>query len=66
MHVKDQIADMTRETSMQLHFHSSRAQRIEEDVYNVRAAELMSHKRWVTRHVAGVRDRLQAEKYDNF
>ncbi len=45
--------------SMQQHMHSMRSQRVEEDVYHVRAAEVMAHKAWVARHVNGMYVRFE-------
>ena len=59
----DRVAEIKSEAEMQVHLHASRPQHIEEDLYNVRAAELVAHKRWVARHVAGVKDKLLQEKY---
>ena len=54
--------ELRSEWQMLLHFHGSRKQRVEEDVHNVRAAELVAHKRWMARHVSGMEDKFKSEK----
>ncbi|XP_049623618.1 coiled-coil domain-containing protein 180 [Suncus etruscus] len=56
------------ELELHLHLHQPRAQYIEKDVYNVRAAELLLHQERLNQHCAGVMETLKKEQilFDQF
>ncbi|XP_054440931.1 LOW QUALITY PROTEIN: coiled-coil domain-containing protein 180 [Pteronotus mesoamericanus] len=60
--VATKIDELESELELRLRLHKPRAQRIEEDIHNVRAAELLLHQERVDSHCAGVVEALRKEK----
>nr|CAB3228335.1 coiled-coil domain-containing protein 180-like [Phallusia mammillata] len=56
--------ELVSELDLRLHLHAPRAKRIEVDVRNVRAAELVLHKERVTRHCRGITAALATLKHE--
>ncbi|XP_078502270.1 coiled-coil domain-containing protein 180 isoform X2 [Lissotriton helveticus] len=56
--VSAKMEELKSELELRLHLHQPRSQRIEKDIHNVRAAELLLHSDRVERHCAGVVDAL--------
>ncbi|XP_066293451.1 coiled-coil domain-containing protein 180-like [Branchiostoma lanceolatum] len=54
--------ELNSELDLRLHLHSPRAKRIEMDVHNVRAAELVMHQERVSRHCKGITTALNELK----
>ncbi|XP_067397987.1 coiled-coil domain-containing protein 180 [Emydura macquarii macquarii] len=54
--------ELNSELQLRLHMHQSRHERIEKDIHNVRAAELLLHQERLERHCAGVVEALNKEK----
>ncbi|KAM5258480.1 coiled-coil domain-containing protein 180 isoform 2-T4 [Hipposideros larvatus] len=55
------IDELDSELELRLHLHHPRAQRIERDIHNVRAAELLLHQERLDSHCAGVIEALKKE-----
>ncbi|XP_045696693.1 coiled-coil domain-containing protein 180 isoform X2 [Phyllostomus hastatus] len=60
--VANKIDELESELELRLHLHEPRAQRIEKDIHNVRAAELLLHQERLASHCAGVMEALKKEK----
>ncbi|KAM5329415.1 coiled-coil domain-containing protein 180 isoform 2-T3 [Glossophaga mutica] len=56
------IGELESELELRLHLHEPRAQHIEKDIHNVRAAELLLHQERLASHCAGVMEALKKEK----
>ncbi|CAM9821291.1 unnamed protein product [Rangifer tarandus platyrhynchus] len=56
------IDELDSELELRLHLHQPRAQRIEKDIHNVRAAELLLHQERLDSHCAGVMETLRKER----
>uniref|UniRef100_A0A8C3X0U9 Coiled-coil domain containing 180 n=1 Tax=Catagonus wagneri TaxID=51154 RepID=A0A8C3X0U9_9CETA len=56
------IDQLDSELELRLHLHQPRAQRIEKDIHNVRAAELLLHQERLDSHCAGVVETLRKER----
>ncbi|XP_038601201.1 coiled-coil domain-containing protein 180 isoform X2 [Tachyglossus aculeatus] len=56
--------ELNSELELRFHLHEPRAQRIETDIYSVRAAELLLHQERLDRHCAGVIEALDKEKVE--
>nr|XP_033817554.1 coiled-coil domain-containing protein 180 [Geotrypetes seraphini]XP_033817555.1 coiled-coil domain-containing protein 180 [Geotrypetes seraphini] len=56
--------ELTAELKLFCHLQEPRAQRIQKDVYHVRAAELLLHQQRVESHSAGVKESLKRMKSD--
>lgn len=52
--VQAKVEELNSELDLRLHLHEPRAARAEQDVHNVRAAELVMHRERVDRHCRGV------------
>nr|XP_035108451.2 coiled-coil domain-containing protein 180 isoform X2 [Callithrix jacchus] len=59
--VATKIDELDSELELCLHLHQPRAQQIEEDIHNVRAAELLLHQERLDSHCAGVTETLKKE-----
>ncbi|KAM4663369.1 coiled-coil domain-containing protein 180 [Discoglossus pictus] len=57
--------ELKSELDLRYHLHLPRSQRIEMDIHNVRAAELLHHSERVDRHCAGVDKALNQLKNDS-
>ncbi|CAF1026509.1 unnamed protein product [Adineta ricciae] len=51
--------ELDKELDFQMHLHEPRRMRIENDVHNIRAAELTSHDERIERHIRGVDETLE-------
>ncbi|RNA29598.1 coiled-coil domain-containing protein [Brachionus plicatilis] len=51
-------AEIDKELELRIHLHEPRIKRVEMDVHNVRAAELIMHEERVERHCAGVQEAI--------
>ncbi|CAM4857478.1 unnamed protein product [Rotaria socialis] len=51
--------ELEREMDFQMHLHEPRRVRIETDIHNVRAAEIVMHDERVERHLRGVQETLE-------
>uniref|UniRef100_A0A2K5JC45 DUF4455 domain-containing protein n=1 Tax=Colobus angolensis palliatus TaxID=336983 RepID=A0A2K5JC45_COLAP len=60
--VATKISELDSELELHLHLHQPRAQQIEKDIHNVRAAELLLHQERLDRHCAGVTETLKKER----
>ncbi|KAM7451254.1 hypothetical protein ABFA07_001297 [Porites harrisoni] len=60
--VSAKIEELNSELDLRLHLHEPRAARAEQDVHNVRAAELVMHRERVERHCKGVTTSLNEFK----
>ncbi|XP_053512070.1 coiled-coil domain-containing protein 180 isoform X2 [Artibeus jamaicensis] len=60
--VANKIDELESELELRLHLHEPRAQHIEKDIHNVRAAELLLHQERLASHCAGVMEALKKEK----
>ncbi|KAB1280424.1 Coiled-coil domain-containing protein 180 [Camelus dromedarius] len=60
--VATKIDELDSELELRLHLHQPRAQQIEKDIHNVRAAELLLHKERLDTHCAGVMEMLRKER----
>ncbi|XP_036891766.1 coiled-coil domain-containing protein 180 isoform X2 [Sturnira hondurensis] len=60
--VANKIDELGSELELRLHLHEPRAQHIEKDIHNVRAAELLLHQERLASHCAGVMEALKKEK----
>ncbi|KAJ1134306.1 hypothetical protein NDU88_000758 [Pleurodeles waltl] len=60
--VSAKMEELKSELGLRLHLHEPRSQRIEKDIHNVRAAELLLHSDRVKRHCAGVLEALAKMK----
>uniref|UniRef100_A0A8D1M9A2 Coiled-coil domain containing 180 n=1 Tax=Sus scrofa TaxID=9823 RepID=A0A8D1M9A2_PIG len=60
--VATKIDQLDSELELRLHLHQPRAQRIEKDIHNVRAAELLLHQERLDSHCAGVTETLRKER----
>ncbi|XP_054545105.1 coiled-coil domain-containing protein 180 [Talpa occidentalis] len=60
--VSTKINQLESELELYLHLHQPRAQNIEKDIHNVRAAELLLHQERLDSHCAGVVETLKKEK----
>nr|XP_012331190.2 coiled-coil domain-containing protein 180 isoform X1 [Aotus nancymaae]XP_021521167.1 coiled-coil domain-containing protein 180 isoform X1 [Aotus nancymaae] len=60
--VATKIDELDSELELHLHLHQPRAQQIEEDIHNVRAAELLLHQERLDSHCAGVTETLKKEQ----
>ncbi|XP_054582862.1 coiled-coil domain-containing protein 180 [Eptesicus fuscus] len=60
--VSTKIDQLDSELELRLHLHQPRAERIEKDIHNVRAAELLLHQERLDSHCAGVLEALKKEK----
>ncbi|KAM9642245.1 coiled-coil domain-containing protein 180 [Trichechus inunguis] len=60
--VATKIEELESELELRLHLHQPRAQRIERDIHNVRAAELLLHQERLDSHCAGVVEALKKER----
>ncbi|OCT65355.1 coiled-coil domain-containing protein 180 isoform X1 [Xenopus laevis] len=58
-------AELSSELELRYHLHEPRSQRIEMDVHNVRAAELILHSQRVDRHCEGVSQALAQLKSES-
>nr|XP_019584733.1 PREDICTED: coiled-coil domain-containing protein 180 isoform X2 [Rhinolophus sinicus] len=56
------IDELDSELELRLHLHQPRAQRIEKDIHNFRAAEVLLHQQRLDRHCAGVTEALKKER----
>uniref|UniRef100_H2Z2Y9 DUF4455 domain-containing protein n=1 Tax=Ciona savignyi TaxID=51511 RepID=H2Z2Y9_CIOSA len=61
---KNKQEELLSELDLRLHLHDPRSKRIEIDVRNVRAAELVLHKERVGRHCKGITAALAALKHN--
>ncbi|KAK2120016.1 hypothetical protein P7K49_001402 [Saguinus oedipus] len=59
--VATKIDELDSELELRLHLHQPRAQQVEEDIHNVRAAELLLHQERLDSHCAGVTETLKKE-----
>ncbi|XP_033093929.1 LOW QUALITY PROTEIN: coiled-coil domain-containing protein 180 [Trachypithecus francoisi] len=60
--VATKINELDSELELHLHLHQPRAQQIEKDIHNVRAAELLLHQERLDSHCAGVTEALKKEQ----
>ncbi|XP_045878629.1 coiled-coil domain-containing protein 180 isoform X2 [Meles meles] len=60
--VATKINELDSELELRQHLHEPRAKRIEKDIHNVRAAELLLHQERLDSHCAGVTETLRKEK----
>ncbi|XP_039090675.1 coiled-coil domain-containing protein 180 isoform X1 [Hyaena hyaena] len=60
--VATKINELDSELEMHLHLHKPRAERIEKDIHNVRAAELLLHQERLDSHCAGLTETLRKER----
>ncbi|XP_037599645.1 coiled-coil domain-containing protein 180 isoform X1 [Cebus imitator] len=60
--VATKIDELDSELELRLHLHQPRAQQIEKDIHNVRAAELLLHEERLDSHCAGVTETLKKER----
>ncbi|XP_030776144.1 LOW QUALITY PROTEIN: coiled-coil domain-containing protein 180 [Rhinopithecus roxellana] len=60
--VATKINELDSELELHLHLHQPRAQQIEKDIHNVRAAELLLHQERLDSHCAGVTETLKKER----
>ncbi|XP_015765794.1 PREDICTED: uncharacterized protein LOC107344618 [Acropora digitifera] len=60
--VAAKVEELNSELDLRLHLHEPRAARAEQDVHNVRAAELVMHRERVERHCKGVTTSLNEFK----
>ncbi|XP_077768740.1 coiled-coil domain-containing protein 180 isoform X1 [Canis aureus] len=60
--VATKIDELDSELELRLHLHELRAERIEKDIHNVRAAELLLHQERLDSHCAGVTETLRKER----
>ncbi|XP_007472334.1 PREDICTED: LOW QUALITY PROTEIN: coiled-coil domain containing 180, partial [Lipotes vexillifer] len=60
--VAAKIDELDSELELRLHLHQPRAQLIEKDIHNVRAAELLLHQERLDSHCAGVMETLRKER----
>ncbi|XP_077003707.1 coiled-coil domain-containing protein 180 isoform X2 [Tamandua tetradactyla] len=60
--VATKIEEVDSELELRLYLHQPRAQRIEKDIHNVRAAELLLHQERIDSHCAGVIETLKKER----
>ncbi|XP_029058159.1 coiled-coil domain-containing protein 180 isoform X5 [Monodon monoceros] len=60
--VATKINELDSELELRLHLHQPRAQLIEKDIHNVRAAELSLHQERLDSHCAGVMETLRKER----
>lgn len=60
--VAAKVEELNSELDLRLHLHEPRASRAEQDVHNVRAAELVMHRERVERHCRGVTTSLNEFK----
>ncbi|CAF4534188.1 unnamed protein product [Rotaria sp. Silwood1] len=51
--------ELDKEKDFQIHLHEPRRERIEIDIHNVRAAEIVMHDERVERHIRGVQETLE-------
>ncbi|CAF4692579.1 unnamed protein product [Rotaria sp. Silwood1] len=56
--------ELDKEMDFQMHLHEPRRIRIETDIHNVRAAELVMHDERVERHIRGVQETLEQTDAD--
>ncbi|CAF3644133.1 unnamed protein product [Rotaria sordida] len=56
--------ELDKEMDFQMHLHEPRRIRIETDIHNVRAAELVLHDERVERHIRGVQETLEQTDAD--
>uniref|UniRef100_A0A2K6GB33 Coiled-coil domain containing 180 n=1 Tax=Propithecus coquereli TaxID=379532 RepID=A0A2K6GB33_PROCO len=60
--VATKIDELDSELELRLHLHQPRAQNIEKDIHNVRAAELLLHQERLDSHCAGVVEVLKKKR----
>uniref|UniRef100_A0A8C9M4B5 Coiled-coil domain containing 180 n=1 Tax=Panthera tigris altaica TaxID=74533 RepID=A0A8C9M4B5_PANTA len=60
--VATKIDELDSELELHLHLHKPRAEYIEKDIHNVRAAELLLHQEQLDSHCAGVIEMLRKER----
>uniref|UniRef100_G1LEA4 Coiled-coil domain containing 180 n=1 Tax=Ailuropoda melanoleuca TaxID=9646 RepID=G1LEA4_AILME len=60
--VATKIDELDSELELHQHLHEPRAKRIEKDIHNVRAAELLLHQERLDSHCAGVTETLRKER----
>uniref|UniRef100_A0A452QLN2 Coiled-coil domain containing 180 n=1 Tax=Ursus americanus TaxID=9643 RepID=A0A452QLN2_URSAM len=60
--VATKIDELDSELELRQHLHEPRAKRIEKDIHNVRAAELLLHQERLDSHCAGVTETLRKER----
>ncbi|XP_063644550.1 coiled-coil domain-containing protein 180 isoform X7 [Pan troglodytes] len=60
--VATKINELDSELELHLHLHQPRAQQIEKDIHNVRAAELLLHQERLDSHCAGVTETLKKKR----
>ncbi|XP_055205992.1 coiled-coil domain-containing protein 180 isoform X3 [Gorilla gorilla gorilla] len=60
--VATKINELDSELELHLHLHQPRAQQIEKDIHNVRAAELLLHQERLDSHCAGVTETLKKKQ----
>ncbi|XP_045418468.1 coiled-coil domain-containing protein 180 [Lemur catta] len=60
--VATKIDELDSELELRLHLHQPRAQNIEKDIHNVRAAELLLHQQRLDSHCAGVVEMLKKKR----
>ncbi|XP_048078953.1 coiled-coil domain-containing protein 180 isoform X1 [Ursus arctos] len=60
--VATKIDELDSELELRHHLHEPRAKRIEKDIHNVRAAELLLHQERLDSHCAGVTETLRKER----
>lgn len=60
--VASKIDELDSELELRLHLHQPRAQHVEKDIHNVRAAELLLHQERLNSHCAGVMETLRKER----
>ncbi|XP_075864969.1 coiled-coil domain-containing protein 180 [Microcebus murinus] len=60
--VATKIDELDSELDLRLHLHQPRAQNIEKDIHNVRAAELLLHQERLDSHCAGVVEMLKKKR----
>ncbi|XP_060055111.1 coiled-coil domain-containing protein 180 isoform X3 [Erinaceus europaeus] len=56
------VDQLNSELELRLHLHQPRAQQIEKDIHNVRAAELLLHRERLDSHCSGVLETLKKER----
>ncbi|XP_027472751.1 coiled-coil domain-containing protein 180 isoform X1 [Zalophus californianus] len=60
--VTTKIDELDSELELRQHLHEPRAKRIEKDIHNVRAAELLLHQERLDSHCAGVTETLRKQR----
>ncbi|XP_069866287.1 coiled-coil domain-containing protein 180 isoform X1 [Dipodomys merriami] len=60
--VATKIHELDSELELRLHLHEPRLQHIEQDIHNVRAAELLLHQEQLDSHCMGITETLKKER----